>query len=91
MLSFYKKQLESKGGICLRFKVRSNAGQTVVRDVLKNKTIKVDIAAPAEKGKANAELVKFLANEFKVDRKNVKIISGKGNALKLIKVSYKFY
>jgi len=38
--------------------------------------IKVRLAAPAQEGRANAALVEFLAQYYKVPRRNVRIESG---------------
>ncbi len=88
MLSKFKKQFYGKGEIYLRIKVRAGAAKTDVREILEDETIKIDIAAPPIKGKANQELVKFLAREFEISGKNVKIISGAGDRVKLIRVIY---
>lgn len=49
-------------------------------------TYKIRIKAAPEKGKANAELIKFLAKEFKTQKENIEIISGKTDRIKLIKI-----
>lgn len=51
-------------------------------------TIKIRIKAVPEKGKANEELIKFLSKELKLPRENFKILSGKTEQLKLIKVKW---
>jgi uncharacterized protein (TIGR00251 family) len=38
--------------------------------------IKVRLAAPANEGKANAALIEFLADYYRVPRRNVRITSG---------------
>jgi uncharacterized protein len=38
--------------------------------------IKVRLAAPAQDGKANAELVEFLASHYGVPKRNVRITAG---------------
>lgn len=86
MLDNFKKQFKAKGEIYLKIKVRPGAGASAVKEVMEDGVIKIDIAAPAVKGKANAELVIFLAKEFGVLKNNVKIISGAGDKLKLVKV-----
>ncbi len=86
MLSQFKKQLQNKGKVYLRFKVHPNAFVNKVREILDDKTIKIDITAVPEKGKANVELIKFLAKEFKVVKQNIVIISGKADRVKLIKI-----
>ncbi|MFH1325972.1 MAG: DUF167 domain-containing protein [Candidatus Falkowbacteria bacterium] len=86
MLTQFNKQLQDKGEVYLRFKVHPNASVSNVREILKDKTIKIDISATPEKNKANVELIKFLAKEFKVAKQNIVIISGRADAVKLIKI-----
>ncbi|MDA1060416.1 MAG: DUF167 domain-containing protein [bacterium] len=49
-------------------------------------TIKIRIKAVPEKGKANAELIRFLSKEYNVPRSNIAIISGKTEQIKLIRI-----
>lgn len=72
----------------MRIKVRPGVAKSAVREIMQDEeeTIKIDIAAPPVKGKANQELVKFLAKEFAVGKENVKIISGAGEKVKLVKL-----
>jgi len=49
-------------------------------------TLKVRIAAPAEKGKANDALCTFLAGHYGVPRNAVTIVSGHSAALKLVRL-----
>jgi uncharacterized protein (TIGR00251 family) len=51
---------------------------------LEDDTIKINISAIPERGKANKELIGFLKDKFKAS--NVKIISGKGERIKLVKI-----
>jgi len=53
---------------------------------MNDETIKIRIKAAPEKGKANEELIKFLSEELGVLEKNVLIISGAHEPLKLVKV-----
>ena len=86
MLSEYKKQLAGKNELYLRVKVSPSSPKTLVKAVLDDETIKIDIAAPPIKGEANKELIKFLAKEFAVNVNSVKIINGKTSRIKLIKI-----
>ncbi len=89
MLGQYKEKLAEKGEVYLRIKARPNAGLTEITDQLETedgKTLKIDVAAPAKKNKANEEIIKFLAKEFKVAKNNVKLISGFSEKIKLIKI-----
>lgn len=85
MLEEFKKQLAEAGQIYLRVKARPNAGKTAVKEI-KDGEIKINIGAQAEKGKANAELIKFLSKEFEVSRSDISIISGAGDRIKLIRI-----
>jgi len=55
---------------------------------IKVSTIKIRIKAVPEKGRANAELIKFLSGELNVPKENISIISGASSQLKLVKVKY---
>ncbi len=90
MLEEFKKILKEKGEVYMRVKVRPNAGRTAVKEVMageEGKTVKVDIAAPPEKGKANLELIKFFEQQFQAGKGSAKIISGKAEKIKLIKIT----
>lgn len=86
MLSKYKQLLKEKGELYLRVKARPGAAENAVREITDDETVKIDVAAPPAKGKANKELVEFLAKNFAVSKNNVKIISGAASRIKLIKI-----
>jgi len=89
MLSSYIKKFNQAGEIYLRVKARPDAGVSIVKQILKNQDgdiVKIDIAAPAVKGRANLELIKFLAQEFAISKNNIKIIGGAGERFKLVKI-----
>ena len=86
MLSKYKKILKEKKEVYLRVKVRPKATVSNIKEVMNDDTIKIDIMAPAIKGRANHELIKLLAKNFQVYKENIKIISGASERLKLIKI-----
>lgn len=50
------------------------------------KKIKVYLNAPPEKGKANKELVKFLAGKLNISKSNIRIISGERSKDKVIEI-----
>ena len=70
----------------LRVKVIPRSAKTEMAGEMADGTLKVKIAAPPEKGKANAALCTFLAEHFKVPHSAVTIVSGHGAALKLVRV-----
>jgi len=81
------KQLNTKGEAYLAVKVIPGSAKTEFRELMADATYKIAIAAAPEKGKANTELVKFLAKEFKIIKSRVIIISGAGERTKLVKIT----
>jgi len=76
----------------LRIKVLAKSPKNEVTEIMEDdsgeKTIKIRIKAVAKKGKANAELIKFLSKELGVSQSEISIISGKTEQLKLIRINY---
>jgi len=87
MLAKYIENLANNKEVYLRVKVLPGAGKTDFLNIMDDGTIKVAVAAQPEKGKANQELINFLAVALGVRKYQVKIISGATERLKLIKVS----
>lgn len=81
-----KIELSERGETYLRVRARPGAVKTELREVLSDETIKINICAPPVDGKANKELLRFLAKEFGVNNGNVSVISGAGDRIKLIKI-----
>lgn len=86
MLEKYRKNLADNKEIYLRIKVLAGAGRTGIIEEMADGALKIAVAAAPEKGKANLELIKYLAKELGAAKSNIKIISGAGERLKLIKV-----
>ena len=86
MLSQFRKDLENKKEVYLRIKAHPNAAKTEVKEVLADDTVRINISAPPTRGKANQELIIFLAREFEILKNNVTIISGAKERLKLVKI-----
>ncbi|MBI5152282.1 DUF167 domain-containing protein [Candidatus Peregrinibacteria bacterium] len=74
--------------VYLNIKISAGAQKTALKGKLSNGTLKISIAAPPEKGKANAALIKFLASHFHVAPQRISIERGANNPLKLIKIVY---
>ncbi|NTU98676.1 DUF167 domain-containing protein [Candidatus Falkowbacteria bacterium] len=90
MFTELAKKFEQDGEVYLRIKARPGAASTEARGVLatpEGDTIKVDVAAAPEQGKANLELVRYLADWFNVSKMQVRIVSGAGDKVKLVKIS----
>ncbi|MFA6528330.1 MAG: DUF167 domain-containing protein [Candidatus Gracilibacteria bacterium] len=78
---------EKKEPVYLRIKVTPKSAKTEITNTLDDGTIKIRVAAPPEKGKANKELIKFLSAHYNVPKDAISIISGKSDHLKLIKIN----
>ncbi len=55
----------------------------------KDNFLKIKLKAIPEKGKANAELIKFLAKHFKTAKSNIKIIKGETGKNKIVAITKK--
>lgn len=83
----YRKKLHEKGELYLRLKIKPGMAKNEIKGELADETLKINIAAIPEKGKANLELIGFLAKTFDVNKNSVKIISGKTDSVKLVKIT----
>ncbi|MFA5130932.1 MAG: DUF167 domain-containing protein [Patescibacteria group bacterium] len=87
MLEKLIENLANNKEIYFNVKVIPGAPKTEIRDEMADGTIKIALAAQAEKGEANQELVNFVAKALGVRKYQVKIISGLSERAKLLKVS----
>lgn len=74
----------AKGGCSLR--VRPGAPKSGITGVLADGSIKIAIAAQAEDGEANRELISFLSQFLKISRDQISIVSGVTSRKKLVKI-----
>jgi uncharacterized protein (TIGR00251 family) len=77
---------ESAAGVTFTAKVVPGSSRTTVAGVLED-MIKIRVAAPPEKGKANQCLVTFLARQLQVKKNAVEIVAGHGNPVKQVRVA----
>ncbi len=77
---------EKDGCIVLNVRVIPRASKDAIQGVMGD-ALKVRIQAPPVEGKANADLVKFLAKHWKVPRGNFEILSGEKGRNKRIRIS----
>ena len=73
-----------KTNICDLY-IRPNSARTKI-DGLYGERIKIRLAAPPERGKANRELIKLISEVAGVPQKNISIISGVSSNYKRIQV-----
>ena len=86
MLTDLKEEFAKNRQIYLKIKAIPGASKTEVKTVMADGTVKIALHAAPEKGKANEALIDFLAEEFLVPRDSVRIISGAGARVKLVKI-----
>jgi hypothetical protein len=72
--------------VTVRVKVIPRSPRTEFAGEMADGTLKVRVAAPPEKGKANDALCAFLAAHYSVAREAVTVISGHTAALKLVRI-----
>ena len=72
-------------GYLVKFHVVPGAKKTAIAG-LHGDRLKVKVAAPPEKGRANEELLEFLARALKVPRQAVHLTSGAASRAKVIAV-----
>ena len=78
--------VERAGGVELSVKVVPGASRTKVAGVW-GVALRIAVAAPPEAGKANAAVIKLLAELFDVKRGAVEIVSGQTQPLKRIRIA----
>lgn len=87
MFSSFLQELRSQGQTSFYVRARPSMPQTKATEVMDDQSIKIDIAAAPEGGKANAALIKYLAKEFGVGKDHVSIVSGATARVKLVRIS----
>lgn len=73
------------GAVYLPVKVVPGASRTRSAGVLDDR-LKIAVAAPPEKGKANAELIRFLARQLDVRRRDVTVTAGLTDPRKTVRI-----
>jgi uncharacterized protein len=74
------------GRTLLGVKVVPGSSRTAVAGVWNGK-LKLKVAAPPEKGKANKALVEFIAKALGLRQKDVAIVSGETNPVKQVEIA----
>lgn len=79
--------LQKEGKLALQIRVIPKSPKTQWAGELGDGSLKVKLAAVPEKGKANEELIRFLAAEFGVRRPQVEIVAGATNPHKQVRIT----
>lgn len=77
---------EDADGVLFTAKIVPGSSRTAVAGVLEG-AIKIRVAAPPEKGKANQCLIGFLAERLDVKKNVIDIVAGRTNPVKHVRVA----
>ena len=77
---------DGKKGAALAVRVTPRASHNEIVEIQSDGTIKIHLTAPAHEGKANEELIKFLADILGTTKSNIDILAGATGRDKLITV-----
>ena len=84
MEDFFLNQTEQD--VEIRVKVVPGSSRTQITGIL-GEMLKIKVAAPPEKGKANQSLIAFLAKLLGLKKNDIEIVSGKTNPVKVLRIS----
>ncbi len=87
MLVSLQQRLRAEGELMLMLKIRPGAAKTAIKSRLVDGTIKMDVAAVPEDGKANRELIEFLADSLGVAKAKIEILSGQTAKVKKVRIT----
>ena len=76
---------EDSQGCLLEIKVVPGSSRTNIAGMLGD-SIKITVAAAPEKGKANKELIKYLAKTLDISKSSITIVTGEKEHHKLVRV-----
>jgi len=77
---------EDATGVVFTAKIVPGSSRTTVAGVLQD-MVKIRVAAPPEKGKANQCLVEYLASLLGVKKSQIDILAGQTNPVKQVRVT----
>lgn len=78
---------ETPDGVTLDLEISPGAKETAVHGYNPwRRRIEIRLSEKAEKGRANDQLVSFLSNLFRVNSRNIQIITGMTNSKKSVKI-----
>ncbi|NLH42221.1 MAG: DUF167 domain-containing protein [Planctomycetes bacterium] len=77
---------EDAAGVVFTAKIVPGSSRTTVAGVLQD-MVKIRVAAPPEKGKANQCLVEYLAGQLGVKKNQIDILAGQTNPVKQIRIT----
>lgn len=85
-LEALKSDLDNKGRLSLRLRVIPKSSRSEWVGRMEDGTLKLRLHATPERGKANEELIRFLASELGVLHSQIRILAGETSQNKLVQV-----
>jgi hypothetical protein len=76
-----------KSGAALTVRVTPRARRTEVAEILEDGTIRIRVTAPPVEGKANAALVRFLAEVLGISKNRIEIVAGEKGLDKIVTIT----
>lgn len=84
--SVIQAKIKEKGKTTFKVKVSPGANKTEWQESLSDGTYKLKVKSAPERGRANNEVIEFIATSLSVAKKRVEIIHGGGARVKWIKI-----
>lgn len=79
-------RLRREKRLVLTLKVIPKASRNEITGILDDGTLKVKVTAAPEKGRANAAVCEYLAEQFAVSARNVKVLRGESSHTKQVEI-----
>lgn len=86
-LEALRTELRQSRRLVLRLRVAPKSPKTGWAGVMEDGTLKLRLRAVPEDGKANEELIRFLAAEFGVSRQQVELVTGAASRMKQVRLT----
>ena len=80
-------QFKTEGRLTLNLKVIPKSSRNEIIGLMEDGTLKIKVTAAPEKGKANAAVCEFLAQQFGISQRSVALLRGETSQLKTVLIS----
>ena len=77
---------DGKAGAAIAVRVTPRASRNEIVEVQTDGTVKIHLTAPAHEGRANDQLIEFLAEVLRVPKSSIDIVAGATGRDKLVSV-----
>lgn len=77
---------KGRAGAAIAVRVTARSSKTGISAILEDGTIKIKITSAPVDGKANEELIRYLAEIFNISKNNIEILAGQTSKNKMIAI-----